>query len=286
LFFCTIKIMTCKFPGCSKWPTFGVSGESPIFCKDHKRPDDLDVRNPYCRFPGCTIRAGFGLPGKLSEFCKKHAPEGYVSKRSRCPFCTKCRLYGFPGGKPMYCRRHAPLGCIDLANHKQLCRFPGCKTRASFGITKAMYCRQHMPPGGTNKRLLKCQKCSSQAIFGKTTPIFCKMHASADCVRLWEKCQAPGCNKRRLYGIFRPEFCKVHALPGDRNISRDGTPMIMIISETPRIPGVIPNTPPRPGTQEVPQTIHLGFIPDFAPGIPGFIPDFASQIPAYIVQAK
>ena len=57
--------------GCSKYPSFGVSGtKTAEDCAQHALDEMINVRKILCRTEGCGIVAVFGVAGtKTAEYC-------------------------------------------------------------------------------------------------------------------------------------------------------------------------------------------------------------------------
>jgi hypothetical protein len=65
---------------CGKHASFNVRGETKgRFCKEHKEPNMVDVKNKTCEADGCTIRPNYNIPGgKKGRFCFIHKEHDMV----------------------------------------------------------------------------------------------------------------------------------------------------------------------------------------------------------------
>ena len=65
---------TCARDGCDTQPVFGsLADGKAIYCKEHKRPDDVDVVSRRCQQEGCDTHPVFGSLGDgQAIYCKEH----------------------------------------------------------------------------------------------------------------------------------------------------------------------------------------------------------------------
>ena len=133
-------VRRCKFDGCEKQPSYGEKRGQPVFCREHKLPEHLNVNSRKCEAPGCNIRPYFAPPGaKRGRFCRAHKEEGHidvVSLRCSVEGCLRQRVYSSPltegGPLPRYCATHKGLKDVDKRTKR--CSFgEGCQAVAVFG---------------------------------------------------------------------------------------------------------------------------------------------------------
>lgn len=83
----------CQAADCDRIPSYGWdgTGTKASFCAPHKIDGMVNVRHPRCTHPDCRRQPGFGLPGgKIALFCKEHkgpdmvdVKNNYVKRKAR-----------------------------------------------------------------------------------------------------------------------------------------------------------------------------------------------------------
>ena len=59
------KKPTCAYEGCTKFPSFNIEGEKPLYCGDHRTEGMISViKNKKCAYKGCTKFHSFNIKGK------------------------------------------------------------------------------------------------------------------------------------------------------------------------------------------------------------------------------
>ena len=129
----------CAAANCSRVATFGSpagsaegGGGKALWCAEHKRTADIDMRNRQCEAQmtawdverHCTVtfrchnRASFGNPAEgLLRFCSAHRGrwDCNLNNKKRC-YMQDCHLtpsFCDPAtGRPQFCRRHRPEGFV------------------------------------------------------------------------------------------------------------------------------------------------------------------------------
>lgn len=215
--------LVCEYPGCScKSRNFDVPNGKGRFCKRHKEDGMVDVRNANCIYPGCTTRANFCIKGQPARYCSEHKLPG-MCNRNTCEHerCTKFPGHNYPGQlSGRFCVSHKLDGMVNVRGR---CRYPGCKTTASFGSKKKPeFCANHAEDGMRNligKRCEdpSCDRHASYNIAGKQ-PRFCQTHSEEGMVCVIGKgCRHPGC-KCRSHNYDVPggkgRFCTRHKQVG------------------------------------------------------------------------
>jgi hypothetical protein len=209
---------------CTVRATFGLPGGKAQYCKNHKEPDMVDVKNKKCEADDCTAQPNFGLPGGKAQYCKNHKKPGMVDvKHEKCEAddCTAQPNFGLPGGKAQYCKNHKKPGMVDVKHEK--CEEDDCTARPTFGPPggKAQYCKNHKKPGMIDVISKKCEKddCISHPSFGLPggKAQYCKNHKKPDMVDVRSKtCEADDCTARPNFGLpgGKAQYCKNHKKPG------------------------------------------------------------------------
>lgn len=170
----------CVMDGCTVRASFGVRGQSPVRCREHKEAEHVDVRNRRCQFQGpepCTRQPLFGLAAARASarFCGQHRPAGYIDvvhKRCEEEGCHKQPVFGPKGGRAVFCRQHALAHHVDVSNRR--CQVAGCEARALYGEangSKALRCTQHRLEGHVDVVSNRCRhaSCFHQATYGDAT---------------------------------------------------------------------------------------------------------------------
>lgn len=187
-----MKRKRCASFECTVSPSFNVRDQKkPLFCKEHKTPAMVNVKQRTCEVEGCATQPTFNVPGsKKSAFCRKHATPDMVDVKSRrCehPDCTKVPTFNVKGTKTTkFCKAHASPDMVDVKSKR--CRAPDCDMLPCFNFP------------------------------GTRTPLYCKKHALHDMMDIKSKrCVEPGCDRNPCFG-FRDapsaSHCKAHASPG------------------------------------------------------------------------
>ena len=75
----------CRAEGCSKGPSFGVTGSKEVeYCAGHAPDGMVNVKSRKCRTVGCSKGPSFGKAGSnTGEYCSQHAPDGMVKVKSK-----------------------------------------------------------------------------------------------------------------------------------------------------------------------------------------------------------
>ncbi len=105
-----IDVVNRKCADCQvKIPKYNLPGsKSGLYCSTcgKKRPNMVDVVNPYCTTPDCRTSATMGIPGLQPTKCTYHKESGMISNpRRKCNECSEFALYGMYS-EPEYCEQH------------------------------------------------------------------------------------------------------------------------------------------------------------------------------------
>ncbi len=209
---------------CDKQPIFNIRGSKRgIYCKDHAKPDMIDVHNKTCL--DCDKRPSFNIRGsKRGIYCKDHAkPDMIDVHHKKCLDCDKIPTFNIRGSKRgIYCKDHAKPDMIDVIN--KICL--DCDTQPLFNIRgskRGIYCKDHAKPDMIDVVSKTCLDCDKQPIFnirGSKRGIYCKDHTKHDMIDVKNK-TCLDCNKIPIFNIRgskRGIYCKDHAKDGMVNV--------------------------------------------------------------------
>jgi hypothetical protein len=63
----------CKEIVCNKQAFFNYQGEKPIYCKNHRKPDMINVVSKRCIIKGCTIQSNYNFECETTGlYCNDH----------------------------------------------------------------------------------------------------------------------------------------------------------------------------------------------------------------------
>ncbi len=197
----------CQHKGCTKTPNFNsVTENIGIYCKEHKKPGMVDVKNKKCQHIGCTKTPSFNdINENIPKFCKDHKEPDMVNvKHKKCQHegCAKIPIYNNISEKiGIYCSEHKKHGMIDVHNKK--CQNEDCTKISYFNfiIEKiGLYCSEHKKPGMVDVVSKKCQHegCTKQPNFNNINekiPIYCSEHKEPGMVDVKHKrCKSEWCD--------------------------------------------------------------------------------------------
>jgi len=190
-----------------------------MFCKMHKEPEMVDVKNKRCE--NCNKQASFNIPGfKNGRFCVNHKSDDMVDVKSkRCAHvaCDTTPCFNVSGEKkPKFCALHKLKGMVDVVH--PVCEAEKCTVRPSCnfrGMTKARFCGLHKEEGMVCILGAVCELCDKLASFnikGAKDARFCLTHKETGMVDVMHAtCEK--CEKRPSYnlpGETKGRFCKTH----------------------------------------------------------------------------
>lgn len=136
---------------------------------------------------------------------------------SKCKTCGKRAIFGLEKGIGLYCKKCRPDDTyVDVKNKK--CEFPGCTTRANYGIDSQRFCVKHKGVNDTDIFHKKCKadNCPTRPSYGKVggKPEYCFKHKPDNYVDVVSRfCKQPNCLTRPAYGkpdSKIPEYCVKH----------------------------------------------------------------------------
>jgi hypothetical protein len=226
----------CKHEGCQKQPSYGLEGERPQLCLDHKVDGMVNTKGQKCKQAGCKRQPSFGIKEGKMTHCSEHKEEGMVSlhKEKHCLHegCTTRPSYALKGQTSKYCAEHKLEGMVDV-NHNT-CQEEGCDTRACFGIegTTDFFCKTHKTEEMIDLFNMKCEHddCDTQPTFGfqGESSRFCvshKLDGMADFQSRRPKCPGPPehkvCPYDHIVNLSRKKYdgyctrCFLYAFPDD-----------------------------------------------------------------------
>lgn len=206
----------CLIEGCKKTRRWGLVGEKPEFCQDHKSEkmemyyrkfcEEIGCKNvvskayskthcqlhssntvkiklsEHCIVEDCTRAAIYGINNEM-KYCKEHKSKEmtYLVKQRRCDECGAVAVFGKIGEKTTKCPIHKTAEMFNL--RIKYCIHEGCLTSASYNYvneTTKLFCHEHMLPNMENKNSNKksCIECGGYAKYGELNgkPVRCKEH--------------------------------------------------------------------------------------------------------------
>ena len=143
----------CKFDGCTvKRPNFGYRNINiPMYCKQHKLKDMVDIRSPVCKFDGCIRRATFGyVDDNIKQYCSKHKKLKMIdlnNRKRRICAATNCSNRLNKNESKFYCKNHK--SCEINYNNISYCIEPGCDIKPYYNHkneSNGLYCQKHKHP--------------------------------------------------------------------------------------------------------------------------------------------
>lgn len=219
----------CRESGCSKHPSYGISGERATYCASHRK--EGMVSKLCCAEPTCGTISSFNYEGKFRLYCNLHKRDGMINVViGRCihPGCKVASSFGEVGGIARYCVSHKLSGMVHIG-HK-CCLHKGCCVRPSFGYTEGNpeCCSEHKMEGmisvvGGHCTHADCNVRPSYGYIGK--PIErCATHKLEGMRSIQPKCISDGCGTRPWYGVPGgvETRCFVHKESGDITFPRSG----------------------------------------------------------------
>ena len=211
----------CAHEGCKTRPYYGLEGQKPLYCVDHKKPDMVDVVNKTCLYEGCTKIPSYGLEGQKALYCKAHKQADMVDVGHKTCLYEGCKTipkYGFQGQKPLYCKAHKQPDMVEVVN--KTCLYEGCQNRPQYGLEgqKALYCKAHKQPDMVNlvsKTCLYegCQTKNTQFGTHLTGRIHCAKHYNKKTEWKLTTCKSTKCRRIATHsetGNYPYELCDDH----------------------------------------------------------------------------
>jgi len=220
----------CIHPGCRTLPIYNVEGERPIYCKEHKKVDMVDVINKSCIHMGCKKQPQFNIEGKKAIYCKEHKKEQMIDvSHPRCIHkdCKKRPSHNKEGERPIYCSVHRLDGMVNVVTKK--CIHKGCNKIPTFNLEggKALYCKEHKNVNMVDVSHDRCiyTDCNKRANFnmeGETKGIYCSSHKLDGMTDIINKiCKTHLCSTsvREKYEGYC-FYCYMHLFP-DKPVTRN-----------------------------------------------------------------
>ncbi len=149
----------CKGEGCKKNALYNINGEKPLFCREHKSNNMVNVKSKKCI--KCNIKeVSFGLEGDTLTHCGDCRTDIMVSKSKKCIKCNiKQSSYGLEKGKPTHC-----IDCkSDIMSNVITKKCIKCNIKqATFGLEKGKptHCNDCRSDNMNNVKSNKCIKCN------------------------------------------------------------------------------------------------------------------------------
>jgi Holliday junction resolvase len=120
---------TCQHPNCELQPTFGIIWKTPMFCKNHKTNNLINVVSKRCINENCDLQPSYGYFWKKPISCFKHKNEKMTNvnnKKCERDTCDKSASFGEIWMKPLRCHEHKLINDKNVT-HKS-CKTELCET--------------------------------------------------------------------------------------------------------------------------------------------------------------
>lgn len=126
---------------CEAFALYNIKNENtPLYCKEHKKYNMIDVKNEHCIFENCQ----------------------------------KYKIYAYENEKRLYCKDHKKDNMIDVATKR--CKIEGCELTASFNMEQyknPLYCSEHMKNDMVDVRHPRCKGTMCQISGNKKYNGYC-----------------------------------------------------------------------------------------------------------------
>jgi len=222
----------CVSSGCYKYASYGLKGEIPTRCTQHKEDEMVDVshESEQCKYHECKTRAIFGNIGERAQFCVDHKEEDMIDVyHDSCMVdnCYERGYYCFLNAKTnLYCFHHKKNGMI-IPDHRH-CIEKECNIRPSYGYEAQcpIACKDHkkedmvdvVSSGYCERGSCKKRACY---ISLENKKRYCVSHKD-QCCKTMEKrvCYTQECTARPSYGFHGmiATSCSMCAKPGMEDV--------------------------------------------------------------------
>ena len=207
----------CKHTVCRKQASYNTLGLKPRWCKAHKKPEMIDVKNKLCP---CGTIPYFNFPGETVGICCVECKKpGMVNVKDKlCP-CGTRPSFNLPGKTLGICCAECKMpGMVNVIDKKCPCgKIPSFNLP---GETVGICCAECKNPGMVDVMNKKCP-CGTIPIFnfpGETGGICCKECKTPDMVNVKNK-RCPGYNGEKCPGDYFVSGCQ-YCLSCDPDDSR------------------------------------------------------------------
>lgn len=222
---------TCEEEDCEKYPIFNWEGETRgVFCKLHKDPAMVDVKNKKCERKGCKKRPTFNFKGETRpKYCADHRDKvmvDVISKRCQGKDCEILNPSFNFAGKPrgIYCFDHKDPAMINVVSRR--CERKGCEIlNPNFNFPdkpRGRFCFNHKANGMVDVVSPRCEakNCDKQPRFnivGETRGRYCGTHKANGMIDMFSPtCEYEGCNTRPHFNFVWEtygRYCARHKHP-------------------------------------------------------------------------
>jgi hypothetical protein len=222
----------CEFEGCKTESSFNFKGYPRKFCKKHKEPNMLNVKDFTCIFENCINPAYYNYKDQTHKlYCLEHKLDNMINVKTKsCEYkeCAKQPCFNYKNNKiGKYCFEHKEPLMVDI-KHKH-CIYDNCSNRAThnfFGkITN--YCVEHKLENMINisskKCLFKnCIKFPNFNFLGEKSGDYCSTHKLENMIDVGNiKCLYEKCRKSPSFNYENEKnaiYCYSHKLDDMINI--------------------------------------------------------------------
>lgn len=233
-----VKYMTRKIKKmrkclmCNKYASFNNKLQNiPIYCKDHKITNMIDVIHKKCKYDQCNKIPTFGFKNtKIAYYCAEHKNNEMVNiTDKKCKFdnCIIVPSFNYKNEKtPIFCNLHKLENMINI-KHKS-CNYDNCKIRPTFNYKEyknGIYCKFHQLNNMINvtnlDKICKEGNCYKRAHFnyeGNIKALYCSTHAKINMLNIISKrCTTHDCKTRPIFNYSNLKvgiYCYLHKLDG------------------------------------------------------------------------
>ena len=151
------------YKNCPKRPSYNIpSNKKPLYCKDHKRDNMINVKHKKCIHKNCPLIASFNLPTeKTPLYCGDHKKPSMINlgkKNCQKSKCKELAIFGFKDKKPHFCIAHRQPKMINLILENK-CSILDCDDEHTDIVDNIKYCNKHIPENSLTNVKRLCKYC-------------------------------------------------------------------------------------------------------------------------------
>jgi len=206
-------------------PNYAERGANrPRFCKDHKQPTMVDVKNIRCIYAECDKQPAYAEKGanrpRFGVTHKESTMVDVVNKWYEQDGCDKIPTYAKKGARPRICSAHKKPNMSDVASKR--CAYTECDKHAVYaekGAKRPRFCIAHKEPSMVNVKHKRCEQEGFEIIASHDFPGIeassCGIHRSTGMIAYpRERCSFACCKSTGTHGKVdgtTTRFCEEHA---------------------------------------------------------------------------
>ena len=148
----TTRSKLCNHLDCKIVANFNYEEKSNgLYCKTHAKLGMTNVTYKPCIANECTKQRRYGIPGQSPERCTEHKQDGdipYPKRRCEAEDCKEFAIFGISGA-PQYCEQHKSVNHLNLVQHEctvcsvlEIVDNEGKCSRCSDYLTKKLHLRK------------------------------------------------------------------------------------------------------------------------------------------------